>query len=288
MTFPIIFSNDPAVALRSIAVRERKAVGMTRLACEPWANTARSAYDCIDHWLQFRTLPLAVSLGFVGVQGFDVDRRDSNGVLIGCTQADYDAGVAAGIMPHARDAQRVKYAAAIWQGDGVPPDVVHVDIEPQTPKPANVSQEQFDRLRIATVSSILNFANLRPSSVVIEFTAIGRAKSYAVNGDGVRVPVLPVSTRYKGSQEFYSVRQDGTNNPFVATKLAAFLGGVNSGACPWIDTLDRDFTDAALDLCDQFGATPMVWCDDGLGGKGISAETQCEWMAQALDRRSNG
>lgn len=280
---PLIYSNKPETALNCRAVRERKAVGVTRLACEPWADTAQSARDCLAHWQAHPVIHRAVSLGFVGVEGFDVDRRDSNGMLIGCTQEDYDAGIAAGFMPRARDSQKAKIAADIWLRYGQP-DVIHVDIEPTTPKPANVSQERFDRLRIATVSSILNYAGLRPESVVIEFTAIGKAKSYACNGDGVRVPVLPVSMRYKSSQEFYSVYQDGRANPLVTTKLAAFLGGVYPGACPWIDTLDRDYTDAAIGLCEQFSATPCFWCDDELGKKGISAEVQAEWASQAIDR----
>lgn len=293
ITTPIL--HGPASILTTPVVQDERAVGMPMLLMYPLENIEQSAEAAGRHWLAHPTMPRCVSLNWLMVEGFDIDRTEAIG-LMGCTRAEFDDGVRRGVMKHARDTDRLRQAVTVWNRMGVNPifDLVHVDHEPEsTPADAGMDQAAFDRLRMATLKAILAEAGIWTSTnrIALEFTQFSnRALPFAVDYNGAPVAFNRVMPKFASSTELYSrhpVNVDGDRHwqpdPLVFAKLALWLEVCDDPAFPLIDACFDRYTDHALSVCDYHGATPIVYVDPEFGP---TPENQCAWLGEALARRS--
>ncbi len=200
-----------------------------------------------------------VSLGWLGVEGFDLNRLDDNGKLDGCTQAEFDRGMAGKGFKMTRDLAKCQSAFQFFRDHDVMPSKIHIDHEPSTTpdfrKPL-IERARFDALRVAHFKKMLQQSQLYDSvdDIIVEFTQFSNNKrAMAFDYNGQRVPFNPVRDKFRSSTELYS--RDVT----TTIKLAAWLAAVDSPAMPVLSAVNPDMLRDQLDLCTQRKATPLIF-----------------------------
>lgn len=247
--------------------------------CDPFHDPKYDAANAARWWALNPGRTRAVQFGFLGVEGFDVDRVDANGELIGCTRQEFDDGVESGMFKKARDVGKLQAAREVFNAANLMPEVVHIDHEPTT-TPSHTTpmpdRAKFNALRCGHFANMLMDAGLVPAAkhVVVEFTQFSRlAKPYGTDYNGARVPFNVPRPRFRSSCEFYSA--DPVN---TTTRLAAWLAACEPGAMPLLSANNAKMLEEQLDLCEQYGATPILYFDRVLGGSETWQAGQAEWV----------
>jgi len=257
---PMLYCNQPDLQNHTLVLSGAMDACLY-VHCDPFHDTAADAIAARDWWLARPSRKRIVSLGWLGYEGFDIDRRDDNGVLVGCTQAEFDAGMAGRGFKMVRDLAKCREAQAIWKAAGVLPQVIHIDHEPtSTPDFRRPLPERarFDALRVTHFKAMLSASLLLPSAtdIAIEFTQFSNnRRAWGVDYNGQRVPFNPVRDKFRSSTEMYSVDTTTT------IKLAAWLAAVDDPSMPFLSAMNPDMLRDQLDLCGQRNATPFVYVD---------------------------
>jgi len=233
--------------------------------------------------------PLHLQLGSLGKEGFNVDERDGDGNLIGCTPDEFARGMAGGGFKRTRDLETCRAINA----SGLRPETILIDAEYTSQVPWNapmVDRTKYDGFRFEHLYGILRDSGLlaKCKNVVVEFVQFStdpNAQCWDYNG--TRCPILrPVSRRAPGtlnyvrgasSSEFYS---DGTKPVNDATiKLAAYLSACASGAFPILQPANPSMLKDQLAICERYKATPVIYCNPIFGG---SVDWQMDRLGEAL------
>lgn len=281
MSKPIAYANLPEV-LNHVVVTSGQVDVCHFIHCDQFHDTTAEAIAIRDWWLAHPNAPRIVSLGRLGCEGFNIDERDGDNVLIGCTQAEFDAGMAGRGFKMTRDLAKCREVYSVWKVAGTLPNTLHIDHEPtsvptwQTPMP---QRARFDSLRVTHFKAMLSGSMLLPAAtnVVIEFTQFSNnRKAWACDYNGARCPFNAVRDKFRSSSEFYSV--DNT----TTIKLAAWLAACDDPTFPFLSAMNVDMLMDQLDLCEQRGATPFVYFDPVFGSP---ASWQFDQLKYVMDKR---
>lgn len=256
----------------------------------PGADVEANAANVVLNWTG------AVSFPWSGVDGLDIDRVE-NGTLVGITTDDFTAAWNRGEFRFPRTLARMALAANVFRAAGKVPTTIHLDIEPNsvpgthpvwnTLRPDGAGkplawwkrfvEPRYNDMKIKGVRQCLVQSGLWPGvqDVCVEFSAFSnRDFTYGVDGNGARVAFNHVTARFRSSCEFYAGA-----GPNVTTYLAQWLGAVDDPAMPVIDTINSDHLSDSLALCDQYGATPIVWINSDYQ---VTVENQARWLMDAI------
>jgi hypothetical protein len=275
---PILHCHLPGLSTHEL-VRTGAVNALHYIHCDPH-HDQQPDLDAHAGWVAANPgRPNMVSLGWLGVEGFNIDQRDDNGVLDGCTQAEFDKGMAGRGFKMTRDLDKCRTAAAFWAKHNIYPSLVHIDHEPSSTPDFRLplpERARFDALRCAHFKNMLNAAGIFPrlSDLVIEFTQFSNNdRAWATDYNCVRVPFNNVMRKFRSSTELYS------KDPTTTVQLAAWLAACDDPSMPFLSAMNPDMLRDQLSLCDQWGATPFIYVDPGFGS---SVEWQMTKLEEAL------
>lgn len=258
------------------------------IRCFPGDFVAAQAEKVLAWWLDNPSRHRAVEFGWIGPEGFDPERRDANGMLIGCTLPELAQGMLGRGFKRTRDTEMLREAHKVWGLEGVFPETIYINHEPwSTPSHtlAMTERARFNSLRINHFKDMLLDAGLYypVSNIVIDFVQFSsRLNPYAWDYNGVRVPLIPPRRKFRSSAQFYSTPDGG-----ATIKLAAWLASVPDPAIPLLQPANADMLADQLNLCAQHGShQPILYFDEIFGG---SIPWQLSEAQKVLaERRSNG
>ncbi len=273
--------------------------------CFPDDDIAGQMRGIVDYWLDHPTDIPALHIGWVGPEGFDINRFDSLGNLIGTTQGEFDRGMAGGGFRRERDTAACNTIASVCRTAGVWPKVIYINHEPESTPPHTEPlsvRARFNSLRMAHFKDMLSNATtksfitraasvltnlLTPTtlytaaeSIVIDFVQFSsKPNPFAWDYNGVRVPFNPSRAKFRPSTQMYS-----TPDGMATIKLAAWLASNPPGSMPIIQPANWEMFLDQYDLCEQRNCTPIIYFDTRFGG---GLWWQADQAEHALNKRNS-